>query len=446
MGRRSRGGSEGADGLRRADQIRSDPGVFEGEGVDEDAGDEVVIEDVVESEGAQHRRFRLQRHIKRRLDHYLRARLPGLSRSRLQKLINEGAVTVNEGEPKASTIVKLGDVIDVVVPPPTFKRVPAERIPLSVLYEDEHLIVLNKQPGLVVHPARSNMNGTMVNALAWHFRGVSENGLEALSRVGVEEFRPGIVHRLDKDTSGAIIVAKTDEAHWRMNKQFEKRTVQKYYLAIVHGEMEEAGGVIDQPIGKHPTVNEAYAVRNDDSGRQSVTLYRVREIYRGYSLVELELKSGRTHQIRVHLNWMGHPIVSDIVYGGEAIGEREVVEGVKPAGAQPFLTYAREKSEGVKMWDRIGERDDLLVCRPALHAAVLGFEHPITGAGVRVTAPMYSDMTGLIGRLRGLRGDGYAVKAEGVGVDLDVAMSDPVAMPQTERFGFDEGEFSEDEV
>ena len=387
---------------------------------DPDAGDE--FDALEESDGAQHRRFRLQRDIKRRLDRYLRSRLPGLSRSRLQKLINEGAVTVNNDIPKSSTIVKQGDIVDIIVPPPAIKQIPAEDIPIDVLYEDEHIIVVNKQADLIVHPARSNLHGTLVNALAWHFRHISANGLEALSSVGVDEFRPGIVHRLDKDTTGAIIMAKTDEAHWRLNKQFELRTTQKYYLAIVHGEMRPHSDVIDQPIGKHPTVNEAYAVRHDNTGRDSVTIYRVREVFDGYSLVELELKTGRTHQIRVHLTYLGHPIVSDIIYGGEPLGTPEIETLPHVAGAQPMLTFARMKDEGQRIWKKIGERDDLLIRRPALHAAVLEIEHPVRGGRITFTAPLHNDMAHLIRTLREKRPKSGPLSPPGAAVDLDKIM------------------------
>ncbi|MEX2670476.1 MAG: RluA family pseudouridine synthase [Phycisphaeraceae bacterium] len=390
-----------------------------------DAEDEQPLGDeAVESDGAQHRRFRLHRDLRKRLDRYLRDRLPALSRSRLQKLINEGAVTVNDRQPKSSTQLRVGDVVDVVVPPPPIKQIPAEDIPIDVLYEDEHLIVLNKQPDLVVHPARSNMHGTMVNALAWYFRHIEANGLEALSKVGVDEFRPGIVHRLDKDTTGAIVVAKTDEAHWRLNRQFERRQVQKYYLALVHGEMKPPGDVIDAPIGKHPAVAEAYAVRHDNNGRDAITLYRVREVFDGYSLVELELKTGRTHQIRVHLTWLGHPIVSDIIYGGEPLGEPEFHQPVQPTGGKTMLTYARQKMEGVKIWQRMAERDDLLIARPALHATILQFTQPITGEPIRITAPMYPDMAALIRRLRTERPKSGPLPAEGAMVDMDAVLGE----------------------
>jgi 23S rRNA pseudouridine1911/1915/1917 synthase len=383
---------------------------------------EALADAAMEADHGQLRRFTLQRDIKRRLDRYLRARLPGLSRSRLQKLINDGQVTVNGQIPKPSTIVGKGDVIDVQVPPPRIKQVPPEPIPVEGLYEDEHIICVNKQAGLVVHPARSNLSGTLVNALAWHFKDVHPNGLEALSSVGVDEFRPGIVHRLDKDTTGAMVVAKNDHAHGRLSRQFEKRKVQKYYLALVHGEMEPPGDAIDQPIGKHPAVTEAYAVRNDATGREAVTLYRVREVFDGYSLVELELKTGRTHQIRVHLTWLGHPIVSDIIYGGEPIGEPEIAEPPSPAGGQPYLTYARQKSEGVKIWERIREREDLLLRRPALHAAVLQFAHPVSDETVTVTAPLPTDMQGIVHRLRRDRPKSGPLAAEGAAVDLHKAL------------------------
>ncbi|NBC11516.1 MAG: RluA family pseudouridine synthase [Planctomycetes bacterium] len=391
-----------------------EPSTASDEGVDE-------FDAVEESDGAQHRRFILQRDIKRRLDRYLTARLPGLSRSRLQKLINEGAVTVNDQTPKSSTIVKQRDVVDVIVPPPAVKQIPAEPIPLDVLYEDEHLIVVNKQADLVVHPARSNLTGTLVNGLAWYFRHASANGLEALSRVGVDEFRPGIVHRLDKDTTGAIVIAKTDQAHWRLGHQFERRQVQKHYLALVHGQMTPPGDAIDQPIGKHPSVAEAYAVRNDGGGyaRDAVTLYRVRQVFDGYTLVELELKTGRTHQIRVHLSWLGHPVVTDIIYGGEPVSPAQLLDPPAAAGSQPRLTYARQKADGVKIWDRMRDRADLLIRRPALHAAVLGFAHPVTGQWMNVTAPLHADMRALLGALVERSPDSRPLTADGARVNLD---------------------------
>jgi 23S rRNA pseudouridine1911/1915/1917 synthase len=376
-----------------------------------------------ESDGAQHRRFKLLKDVKNRLDRYLTRKLPGLSRSRLQRLINEGGVSVNLKQPKSSTILRQGDVIDVIVPPPPIKEVPAEDIPLDVLHEDSQLIVLNKQADLVVHPARSNIRGTLVNALAWYFRHVTANGLQALSSIGVDEFRPGIVHRLDKDTTGVIVVAKTDEAHWRMSRQFEARVVQKYYLAIVHGEMEPPGGVIDEPIGPHPRVKEAFAVRHDDAARNAVTLYRLREIYDGYTLVELELKTGRTHQIRVHLNWLGHPIVGDLIYGGEPFGQSELLDPPRAAGSRPLVSYARDKEEGQRMWARLDQRTDMILRRPALHAAVIEFLHPTTNQPLRIQAPLAPDMAQAIRLLRQRRPRSGPLPAQGAQVNLDSIMA-----------------------
>lgn len=370
----------------------------------------------------QHRQFKIIIDLKRRLDRFLCARLPGMSRSRLQKLINEGCVRVNGQDPKNSTVLREGDLVDVEIPPPRFQQIEAEEIPLEVIYEDEHLIAINKQSNLVVHPARSNLSGTLVNGLAWHFKDIKPNGLEALSSIGIDEFRPGIVHRLDKDTTGVIVVAKTDEAHTRLQRQWEARNVQKYYVAVVHGEMTPPGGVIDLPIGKHLHVPEAYAVRHDEHGRPSVTIYRVREVYQGYTLVELEIKTGRTHQIRVHLQNLGYPIVTDVVYGGEMVGTGEIAEPPTAAGATPDLSFARKKEDGLKMWDVVETREDLIMRRPALHAARLEFTHPITEVPVKLTAPFKEDMRNLITTLRENRAKSGPLSAEGACVDLEFAM------------------------
>ncbi len=366
--------------------------------------------------GAQHCRFTIRRELKRRLDHYLRERLPNLSRSRLQRLINEGAVTLNERTPKPSSVLHAGDVIDLWIPPPPIKQVNPEPIPLDVLYEDESLIVVNKQAGLVVHPGRNNTSSTLVHALAWYFRDVAQNGLEALSGVGVEEFRPGIVHRLDKDTTGCIVVAKNDETHYALSRQFERRQVQKHYLALVHGEMVPPGGVVDEPVGRHPTVTEANAVRHDASGRPAVTLYRVREVFDGYSLVEVELKSGRSHQIRVHLAWLGHPIVSDIMYGGEPLGTPEVDRPPWPKGGRPWVSEARSKERGIRIWERMAARSDLCLRRPALHAARLRFTRPRAEREIDRTAPLPPDMAETVRTLRSRRRGG---SDEGAAVDLE---------------------------
>jgi 23S rRNA pseudouridine1911/1915/1917 synthase len=269
-------------------------------------------------------RFELQRDLQSRLDKYLVTRVTFMSRSALQRLIEGGGATVNGRSAKASTKLRGGDVVELIIPQPPSGEITPEDIPLDVLVEDEHLIVIDKPADIIVHPARSELCGTMVNALAWRFRNVSGG---ELSPVGEEFARPGVVHRLDRHTSGCIVFAKTEEAHWKIGRQFENRTVDKRYLAVVEGRVEPDFQVIDLPLGPHPSkakgAREKRVVRHDDLGKPSVTLCRVRERYtlpdgRRFSLVELELKTGRTHQIRVHLSYLGHPIVGDDMYGGRA--------------------------------------------------------------------------------------------------------------------------------
>ena len=258
-------------------------------------------------------RFELARDLNKRLDRYLVDRVPFLSRTSLQRLIREEAVTVNGRTPKASTKLRRGDVVIATLPPPPSKGIPAEDIPLDIVFEDDELIVINKADDIIVHPARGNLSGTIINALAYHFQHHSSG---ELSSVGEEFARPGVVHRLDRHTTGVMVAAKTDTAHWRLGRQFELRQTDKRYLAVVHGRMEPDADVIDVPLGKHPTEKTKYAVRWDDTGKPSVTIYRVRELYDDFTLVELELKTGRTHQIRVHLSYLGYPIVGDDYYGG----------------------------------------------------------------------------------------------------------------------------------
>ena len=213
------------------------------------------------------------------------------------------------------------------------------------------------------------------------------------------------------------MVAKSDDAHWGIARQFADRTTLKAYLAVVHGNVDPPGGVIEFPIGKHPTIREAYAVRHDRNAKPAVTLYRVREQYRGYSLVELELKTGRTHQIRVHLSYIGHPIVGDIIYGGEPIGTSELDDPPVAAGFRRDLTFAREKEAGQRIEADALSRDDLILAHPALHAALLSFTHPATGQMVEFTAPLHEPMAGLVAELRRRRIDA-PVADDGYWIDL----------------------------
>ncbi len=342
--------------------------------------------------------FTLARDLNKRLDKYLVDRIPFLSRTSLQRLIREESVRVNGRVPKASTRLRKGDVVVAVLPPPPSTEIPAEDIPLDVLYEDDDIIVINKADDIIVHPARGNRSGTIINALAWHFQHRTSG---ALSSVGEEFARPGVVHRLDRHTTGVMIAAKTDTAHWRLGHQFEQRKTDKRYLAVVHGKVEPHADVIDLPLGKHPTLKEKYAVRWDETGKQSVTIYRVREMYEDFTLLELELKTGRTHQIRVHLSHIGYPIVGDDLYGGRHLRGGDLL------GSSSSASELRA--------------DDMLISRQALHAASLGVVHPITRKPMTFHAPLHDDMKQLVLLLRKHRFVG-AINVPGATVNLEEAL------------------------
>ncbi len=377
------------------------------------------LPDILLEEGVHPQSFTLSKDSNHRLDKYLQSRIKGFSRHQIQRLISLGGVTVNGKKPKASTRLRKSDVINVLIPPRPAVDLSPEPIPLEVLHEEDGFIVINKQAGLIVHPARSHLNGTLLNALAYHFQQSQRDDTDKaeLSKVGKEHARPGVIHRLDKNTTGVIIVAKQDNQHWKLAKQFEDRTNLKVYLAVVHGCPDPIGGVINEPIGKHPTIREAMSVRHDSTSRDSVTLYRVRERYQGYSLVELELKTGRTHQIRVHMAYIGYPLVGDIIYGGEPVGLTELDDPPRPAAARPNLTYARDKQEGQKMEREAAERDDMLMATPALHAAMLRMFHPETKDPMTFTAPVHGKLRDLITELR-KRPKAGDVVTNGVYLDL----------------------------
>ncbi len=345
--------------------------------------------------------FEVRKLLSKRLDKYLADRIPYMSRSALQRLISEGDVEINGRPGKPSTSIKQGDLIRVHVPPPPSREIPAEEIPLDVLYEDEHLIVINKQAGLIVHPARSEKSGTLINAFAWHFQHRSSG---QLSPVGEEFARPGVVHRLDRDTTGVLVAAKTEEAHWKLGRQFENREPDKRYIAVVEGVPDPPADVIDLPIGPHPRRDKGYrekrVVRHDEQGKPSVTIYRLLETYRGFSVVELELKTGRTHQIRVHLAHLGHPIVGDDMYGGK------------------ILTLA-DLGTDIELPEALEPRAGLHHERQSLHAALLQIRHPIRGEVMRFEAPLPADLSRLIGILRAVRGPARRIAIEGASLDLD---------------------------
>lgn len=284
-----------------------------------------------------------------RLDRYLAMELPEFSRSRLQALIEGGFVRLNGTQPRPRELTRTGDVIQLEVPALQKIEAQPEAIPFPVLFEDDDLLVLDKPAGLVVHPGAGNQEHTLVNALLAH--------CTTLSGIGGEE-RPGIVHRLDKETSGCLVVAKNDLAHRDLSKQFAARTVKKVYLALVAGRLKKPSGTIDAAIERHPVHRQRMSVAREGKGRPAVTDYRVLRECGDISLVECTLHSGRTHQIRVHLHHLGHPLLGDKVYA--------------PKHAQG---YARQM----------------------LHAWRLGFAHPRTGEWREFEAPMPEDFRAAAG-------------------------------------------------
>ncbi len=305
----------------------------------------------------------------RRLDQYLAAALPDFSRTFIQRLIREGRVTVNAAHSEPSYRIRRGDRIALTIELPEGPAIPPEAIPLDILYEDEHLIAINKPPDMVVHPAKGHQSGTLVNALAAHTQTLS-------SAYG--ELRAGIVHRLDRDTSGVILCAKTDAAHSALAKQFEGRSVEKHYLAVVEGEPELDSDLIDAPLARSRRNPEAVAVARD-GGKPARTIYRVQKRFRGFALLDVELLTGRTHQIRVHLAHIGHPVVADALYGTRAALYRSDLLGLKPADDPPLIE------------------------RQALHAHRIAIAHPVTGQRIQFTATVPADISALLGALEELR-------------------------------------------
>lgn len=312
----------------------------------------------------------------KRLDAFLADQFPAASRVTIQRGITDGLASVDGQPRKRAYKLRADQKVAFQLPPPLADGPQAEPIPLDLLYEDEDLALVNKPPGMVVHPAKGHWSGTLASALVHHFEQLSSTGGAS---------RPGIVHRLDRDTSGVLVVAKNDPTHASLADQFQARTVRKEYLAIACGCPDRDRDLIDHPIGDHPNQRERKALLSDHpSSREAQTFYEVEERYKGMSLIRAFPKTGRTHQIRLHLTHIHCPVLCDRIYGGRA-----------RLSAGELRTWCREKSLTPELPD-----DTVLLDRQALHAHRLSFTHPRSGEPLTITAPIPQDIQNLILILR----------------------------------------------
>lgn len=310
-----------------------------------------------------------------RIDKFLINRLEKISRNRVQDAIKAGAILVNDKETKANYKVRHGDEISITLPkhPDDPSEIRGEDIPLDIVYEDEDVMVLNKQAGLVVHPGVGNQTGTLVNALKFYF---DNKNLPLLPNNPAD--RPGLVHRIDKDTTGLMVIAKTDHAMTHMAKQFFDHSIERTYAALVWGGFDVEEGTIIGNIGRHPTDRMKMHVLDEGEGKHAVTHYKVLADYYYVSLVECKLETGRTHQIRVHMNNEMHPLFNDKRYGGDSIRKGTVYTKYKQFVDNCFALCPRQ----------------------ALHAKSLGFVHPTTGEYMSFVAELPADMTAVIAKWR----------------------------------------------
>jgi 23S rRNA pseudouridine1911/1915/1917 synthase len=300
-----------------------------------------------------------------RVDKFLAVRLESTSRTRIQNAANAGNILVNDATVKPNYKVKPGDIIQVVLPnPPREIELIPENIPINIVYEDDDVIVVNKEPGMVVHPAYGNYTGTLVNALMWHFKDLP------LFQTG--EQRPGLVHRIDKNTSGILVIAKNEFAHNRLAKQFFDRTTDRKYVALVWGTPDPPEGIITGNVGRSPKDRKVMYVFADGSqGKHAVTHYKVIENLGYISMIECKLETGRTHQIRVHLSYIKHPLFNDEEYGGD-----HILKGTTFTRYQQFVRNCFA-----------------ILPRQALHAKSLAFDHPVTGRRLEFESALPDDMT-----------------------------------------------------
>ena len=325
----------------------------------------------------------------RRLDKYLHGRFSNYSRVMLQEIIKTGAVKVNGQPAKPSLKLSPDDLIEITLPELPKTEIPPEDIPLDIIYEDNDFIIINKPADIIVHPARGNTSGTIANALAFHLTSAEsepqpdednqndDSDKDDELPLAMGDFRPGIVHRLDRNTTGVMILAKNNIAQWKIAKQFHDRKVEKSYLAIVHGIPDLTRDRVNAPLGTHPKARYKYSIR-PETGKEAVTFYEVLETFRGFSLLKLTPKTGRTHQIRVHMSYIKHPIVANDMYGGKLVYPWQLKDA-DPAPEAPVIG------------------------RCALHASTIQFTHPTTKQIVRFDAPLPPDMQNLLDLLRKYR-------------------------------------------
>jgi 23S rRNA pseudouridine1911/1915/1917 synthase len=306
-----------------------------------------------------------------RIDKFMTDRIERISRTKLQAAANAGTLTVNDKIVKSNYKIRPGDKISLIITKPVgYVKMEPENIPLKILYEDEDVVVIDKQAGLVVHPGVGNFSGTLVNALMYHFKSLPNNG---------DETRPGLVHRLDKNTSGVMVIAKNEFAMSHLAKQFFERTIDRNYVALVWGDFDEEKGVVDVNIGRsHRQRQQQEVFPNGDEGKHAVTHYEVLERFGYSSLVRCKLETGRTHQIRVHMKYIGHTVFSDERYGGDKILTGTIYSKYKQFVDNCFSICRRQ----------------------ALHARSLGFTHPQTGKRLSFETPMPTDMEDVVEKWR----------------------------------------------
>lgn len=328
-------------------------------------------ENELEDELFEHYRFEAAKgQSALRVDKFLMNLIENTTRNKIQQAAESGSVLVNDVAVKSNYKVKAGDIVRLVLAHPTYEQLlTPENIPLDIIFEDDQLLVINKPAGMVVHPGHGNYSGTLVNALAFHFENLPMNSSE----------RPGLVHRIDKDTTGLLVVAKTEHAMAYLSKQFAEKTSEREYIALVWGNIEEEEGTIEGNIGRHDTNRMQMAVHeSEEKGKSAVTHFKVLERFGYVTLISCQLETGRTHQIRVHMKHIGHTLFNDERYGGNSILKGTTFTKYKQFIDNCFKTLPRQ----------------------ALHAKTLGFEHPITKEFLRFDTPIPQDLQDCIEKWR----------------------------------------------